>query len=129
MLREGVVEVVDEGRGDGVVGVDEGDEIAGGELEAKVPRGGDAGVGLAEVDDAGVSLGVGLGDFGGAVGRAVVYEDDLEVFVSLGEDAIEGGGEIGDYVVDGDYDGDFGGGWGLTFWHKCDKMGLFPEKG
>ena len=63
---------------------------------------------LIEIDNTGVFVGVGFGDFGGAVGGAVVDKDNFEIVVGLGEDAVETWSDIWDNVVEGDDDRDFG---------------------
>ena len=83
-----------------VVGVAEGQQVAG-----RVPRpfvAGRAEAVVLGVDDAhaGVAAGVPLGEVAGAVGRAVVDDHDLEGDVLLGEQAVEGSRQVGLDVVD-----------------------------
>ena len=123
MFGEIIVEVFNKGGGDGVVGVYKGKIFAGGKLKATIAGGGNPSVGLAKIYAARIFLGVIFGYFGGSVDGSVVYENDFEVFVGLGEYAIETCREIRCDIEYGDDDGYFG---GLTFMHKCDRMALFP---
>ncbi len=55
--------------------------------EADVPR-------LPDIADPGVLLPVAAADVGGAVGRGVVRDDQLEILVALAKQGIEGLGEV-----------------------------------
>jgi hypothetical protein len=58
--------------------------------------------------DAGVSVGVLLGDLGRLVGGAVVPEEEGEVGIGLGQDGFDRPGEVGSAVVDGGDESDGG---------------------
>ena len=98
-----------------VVGIDEGDVFAPCGFDAAVAGGGDAGVLL--VDDVDVNLNVNpnvdlcvlparilIADGSGAVGAAVIHQDELEVAERLGEQAIDTAPQIRRHVVHRDDD-------------------------
>ena len=68
-----------------VVGVEKGDEVAVGGLDAAVSGGGGALVFLGDIAQAVL---VGCQEGGGFVGGTVVYDDDFHVGIGLLEDAV-----------------------------------------
>ena len=113
-VLEGADQLGEPLRLDQAVGVDEGEDLAGALGDAAVAGVGDAGLRLAEVADrACLDLG------GGAVGGAVVDDEDLAAVgrVVGGEDRVDAVGDRGLAVADGD---DHGDGW---------LVGLRPRHG
>ena len=84
---------------DGVVGVDERQELAARVLDPEVAGDALPGVGLLEERDAAVVLGDPVNDVAGAVGRTVVDHDDLEVVQRRGQQAVEALPDVGLDVV------------------------------
>ena len=91
-----------------VVGVHEQDVDAAGKLKAMVASGRDAGVCRVDGFDARIGLGCLVNHGGGAVGRAVVDADDLDVAKRLLQKAVQAFLEVPLGVVDG-YDDRYGG--------------------
>ena len=91
-----------------VVGVHEQDVGAAGKLKAMVASGRDAGVCLVDGFDARIGPGCLVNHGGGAVGRAVVDADDLDVAKRLLQKAVQAFLEVPLGVVDG-YDDRYGG--------------------
>ena len=87
-----------------VVGVEEGEVGAARLRDPPVAGGAQAGVGLVDDPEPRVLGGVPLGDGDGAVGAAVVDQDRLEPGVGLGQQALEGVGDVALDVVNGDDD-------------------------
>jgi hypothetical protein len=69
-----------------IVGVEDGDKPAGGQPQPAVD--GIIGVGVLLVIVAEPGIGIALDDTPGAVGRAVVDDDQLQIGDTLGEDAV-----------------------------------------
>jgi len=86
-----------------VVGVQEGDEIAGGGGDARVARGRHAGVLPADVAQARVAPAADA--LRGVVGGPVVDDDDLEALVGLGERAVDRLPHHAGTVIGWDHDG------------------------
>ena len=91
-----------------VVGVHEQDVGAAGKLKAMVAGGRDAGVCLVDGLDARVGAGCLVNHGGGAIGRAVIDADDLDVAQRLLQKAVQAFLEVPLGVVDG-YDDRYGG--------------------
>ncbi len=91
-----------------VVGVQEGDEVAGGGGDARVARGGHAGVLPAHVAQARVAPAADA--LRGVVGGPVVDDDDFEAVVGLREGAVDRLAHRAGTVVGGDHDGYLHGG-------------------
>ena len=91
-----------------VIGVHEQDVGAAGKLKAMVASGRDAGVCLVDGFDARIGLGCLVNHGGGAVGRAVIDADDLDVAQRLPQKAVQAFLEVPLGVVDG-YDDRYGG--------------------
>lgn len=96
--------VGEEGRFDVVIAVDEADELAGSKFEPAIATGGLTGVFLMNDFDARVFFGVVVADFTRIVGRAIIDEDEFEVFVGLVKNGVETGGEVFGGVPDGNDD-------------------------
>lgn len=95
---------------DRVVGVDKGNVGASSDGEAGVAGGREALVFLMDDFNTGVALFVDVAKFAAHVGGAVVDEDDLEMVIGLGKDGVDATLEELRDVIDGDDDGDEGGG-------------------
>ena len=93
-----------------VVGFEDAEVAAAGELDSLVHAVAVAGVGFVEEAEAGVGGLVGFDDGEGVVGGAVVDAEDFEVAEGLVGEGVEGLAEVGGGVVDGDEDGEEGGG-------------------
>ncbi len=97
---------VDHVGANGVVGVDEGDPFAGGELDTGIAGAGEALVRLMDDLDTAVLLGEDIAKGATHVGGAVVDEDNLEIGVDLLANGLDAALEnLGD-IVDRDNDGD-----------------------
>ena len=112
----GYVGVVAFGRGeqafeivgiDPVVGVDECDPFAGGQVHARVAGASLAFVPLRDDPDPGVARGEVAQDGERSVGAFVVDADDLDVAQRLCGQALQAAGQVALDVVDGDDDADF----------------------
>ena len=93
-----------------VVGFEDAEVAAAGELDSLVHAVAVAGVGFVEEAETGVGGLVGFDDGEGVVGGAVVDTEDFEVAEGLMGEGVEGLAEVGGGVVDGDEDGEEGGG-------------------
>ena len=93
-----------------VVGLKNTEVAAAGELDSLVHAVAVAGVGFVEEAETGVGGLVGFDDGEGVVGGAVVDTEDFEVAEGLVSEGVEGLTEVGGGVVDGDKDGEEGGG-------------------
>lgn len=92
-----------------VVGFEEAEVAAAGELNSLVHAVAVAGVGLVEETETVVGGLVGFDDGERVVGGAVVDTEDFEVAEGLVDEGVESLAEIGGGVVDGDEDGEEGG--------------------
>ena len=101
-----------------VVGFEDAEVAAAGELDSLVHAVAVAGVGFIEEAETGVGGLVGFDDGERVVGGAVVDAEDFEVAEGLVGEGVKGLAEVGGGVVDGDEDGEKGGGslWGGLRW-------------
>ena len=96
-----------------VVGFEDAEVAAAGELDALVHAVAVAGVGFIKEAKTGVGGLVGFDDGEGVVGGAVVNTENLKIAEGLVGEGVKGLTEVGGGVVDGDEDGEKGGRLGL----------------
>ena len=96
-----------------VVGFEDAEVAAAGELDALVHAVTIAGVGLIKEAKTGVGGLVGFDDGEGVVGGAVVDTENLKIAEGLVGEGVKGLTEVGGGVVDGDKDGEKGGRLGV----------------
>lgn len=100
-------EVFDEGIFNSVVGVDKADIITSGFLKTEIAGGRLTSVFLMDDFDAFVFLSIVIGDFAGTIGRAIIYQNDFEILVSLTYDRVEAILQIFFGIIDWNYDRNF----------------------